>query len=365
MTTHQAALEALAGAMTDAAIKYANGHVVDFNDEAKEALAALQPAQQAQAVPADVLEQNSYYAPEIAKSPLPKFMRADLASPPQAQPGFVAMPTSADEAAGMVLVGTAWLQEHAPERMKQPEQQANITERWNIERAGADLLVCFNNHEKEEPCQYVRYSPASEQPATTAEAYKQGEWYMAKDVDDMQRFFRSRLPAIREAAREHGYAIGVHGSERRDFDLIATPWCDGASDPETLAHAVAQAACGIDRSGAYNWTQKPAGRVAVTLPICWVDDDRPSAGCIDLSVMQQPAAAVPAYAPLTRDEVCALSAMQAGAPWDEPILTALAECIAIAEQLRAEGKRPVDPADMTEAESAAHWAASPSAQEPN
>ena len=132
-----------------------------------------------------------------------------------------------------------------------------------------------------------------EQQAATPVAYTPGEWYMAKDVDDMRRFFRSRLPAIREAAHEHGYAIGVHGSERRDFDLIAAPWRDGASAPETLAHAVAQAACGIDRAGAYNWTQKPAGRVAVTLPICWVKDDRPSAGCIDLSVMLQPAAAVP------------------------------------------------------------------------
>lgn len=60
--------------------------------------------------------------------------------------------------------------------------------------------------------------------------------------------------------------------------------------------------------------------------------------------------------PLTSSEVQALTCMQAGAPWAEPALTALAECITIYEQLRRDGKRPVDPADMTGVESAAHWA---------
>lgn len=33
---------------------------------------------------------------------------------------------------------------------------------------------------------------------------------------------------IRVAAREVGYAIGVHGSQERDLDLIAAPWTDDA-----------------------------------------------------------------------------------------------------------------------------------------
>lgn len=118
-----------------------------------------------------------------------------------------------------------------------------------------------------------------------AMAYEAGTWFQAGSVDEMQAFYRARLPAIREAAREHGYAIGVHGSERRDFDLIACPWRDGASDPDTLAHAVAMAACGITREGAYDWTEKPLGRIAVSIPVCWtarrgVTND----GHIDLSV---------------------------------------------------------------------------------
>jgi hypothetical protein len=34
------------------------------------------------------------------------------------------------------------------------------THRWNIERDGDDLLVCSGDHEKHEPCEWIRYSPA-------------------------------------------------------------------------------------------------------------------------------------------------------------------------------------------------------------
>ena len=50
-------------------------------------------------------------------------------------------------------------------------QPANVesmraTEQWNIERDGNDLLVCFNDHEKGEPCEYLLYTLAQPvQPA--------------------------------------------------------------------------------------------------------------------------------------------------------------------------------------------------------
>jgi hypothetical protein len=135
------------------------------------------------------------------------------------------------------------------------------------------------------PVADVEPRPDSIDRAMARDAWESGTWYQAATVDDMQAFYRARLPAIREAAREHGYAIGVHGSERRDFDLIACPWRDGASDIDTLAHAIAMAACGITRHGAYEWTVKPLGRRAVSIPVCWtaprgVTND----GHIDLSV---------------------------------------------------------------------------------
>jgi hypothetical protein len=118
-------------------------------------------------------------------------------------------------------------------------------------------------------------------------SYTSGEWFHAYDVEEMQAFYWSRLPVIRAAARLVGYAIGVHGSTRRDFDLMAIAWTEEAVSAEELAHAVAMAACGISRSGPYNWEQKPHGRIATSIPICWTEDyETPSVGCMDLSVIQ-------------------------------------------------------------------------------
>ena len=59
----------------------------------------------------------------------------------------------------------------------------------------------------------------------------------------------------------------------------------------------------------------------------------------------QVAEGVAVYSPLTLNEVRDLSAMQAGAPWAENVVAGVAELFAIADDLRAKGKRPVDPAD--------------------
>lgn len=41
---------------------------------------------------------------------------------------------------------------------------------------------------------------------------------------------------VRAIAREHGYAVAVHGSLRRerDIDLLAAPWVKNAHAPRTL-----------------------------------------------------------------------------------------------------------------------------------
>lgn len=38
--------------------------------------------------------------------------------------------------------------------------------------------------------------------------------------------------------REHGYALAVHGSLQRDFDLIAIPWVESPSPPEVIIEAI-------------------------------------------------------------------------------------------------------------------------------
>jgi hypothetical protein len=41
-------------------------------------------------------------------------------------------------------------------------------------------------------------------------------------------------PELAEIARNHGYALAVHGSMARDFDLIAIPWADQCSHPDNV-----------------------------------------------------------------------------------------------------------------------------------
>lgn len=139
-------------------------------------------------------------------------------------------------------------------------------------------------------CCYGAYADIGHSEGCTAPvsapAFKPGSWTDIPSVNALEVFYLSRLPAIREAAEAHGYAIGVHGSLRRDMDLIAAPWRDGAADADTLAHAIAQAACGIDRAGRYDWKQKPAGRLSTSIPICWPAwHGQTGDGHIDLSVM--------------------------------------------------------------------------------
>lgn len=89
------------------------------------------------------------------------------------------------------------------------------------------------------------------------------------------------LPAIRESANFHGYAVAVHGSLKRDIDLIAVAWTDQAKPAPELVKALCGAVGGIlgncfVLSGPHD---KPHGRLAYTL--C-----HPGfAGEIDLSVI--------------------------------------------------------------------------------
>lgn len=77
----------------------------------------------------------------------------------------------------------------------------------------------------------------------------------------------SILPAIREAARFQGYAIAVHGSLKRDIDLVAVAWTDQARPPEELVRVVQGAVGGIlgNCLRLAEPAMKPHGRIAYTL----------------------------------------------------------------------------------------------------
>lgn len=71
-------------------------------------------------------------------------------------------------------------------------------------------------------------------------------------------------PELVTIGREHGYALAVHGSLRRDFDLVAVPWTDEACEPQTLIDAITSTfAIDVLREPA----DKPHGRRAWSIVI--------------------------------------------------------------------------------------------------
>ena len=74
-------------------------------------------------------------------------------------------------------------------------------------------------------------------------------------------------PEMAAIAREHGYALAVHGSLQRDFDLIAVPWVEeGVSPPQALVDAIVGRFHPARQIGEGN-TVKPHGRRAWTISI--------------------------------------------------------------------------------------------------
>jgi hypothetical protein len=69
---------------------------------------------------------------------------------------------------------------------------------------------------------------------------------------------------IRNIAKEHGWAIGEHGSMVRDIDLIAVPWTADAAAPEVLAAAIVRVT-GYNRHGTSLGQPRPGGRRSILL----------------------------------------------------------------------------------------------------
>ena len=68
------------------------------------------------------------------------------------------------------------------------------------------------------------------------------------------------IPALRKVAREHGYALALHGSMARDLDLIAVPWVDNAATAETLVAAFVKAVGGRFSPEDWGFERNPAIR---------------------------------------------------------------------------------------------------------
>lgn len=96
-------------------------------------------------------------------------------------------------------------------------------------------------------------------------------------------------PMLLQIAKDHGYALTVHGSLHRDFDLVAIPWIEEASDPYDLITAIKNATATVFTHEDFdhieperNVTQKPHGRLAYSLH---VTNSGMYGGYLDISVM--------------------------------------------------------------------------------
>lgn len=56
--------------------------------------------------------------------------------------------------------------------------------------------------------------------------------------------YATLYPELVAVAKNHGYALAIHGSMTRDFDLIAIPWIPQASAPLELARSLKEKAGG-------------------------------------------------------------------------------------------------------------------------
>lgn len=116
---------------------------------------------------------------------------------------------------------------------------------------------------------------------------------MKRKIDDRaelcDEYYRALIEALRHVAYRCGYALAVHGSLKRDIDLIACPWRDTAISAAGLIEDLQKAAevivgtariREVDRASGQP-EKKPCGRLAWSLYLTH-DDNGPY---LDISVM--------------------------------------------------------------------------------
>lgn len=78
---------------------------------------------------------------------------------------------------------------------------------------------------------------------------------------------------LAELCRRHGYALAVHGSIARDFDLVAIPWIADASEPQVIVDEITSKFAFKEVGGARS--VKEHGRIVYTLLVsfseCFLD----------------------------------------------------------------------------------------------
>lgn len=89
--------------------------------------------------------------------------------------------------------------------------------------------------------------------------------------------YSSYYTLLRKIAIKNGYALAIHGSMERDFDLVAIPWVEDCASPADLAYKMADFLGSVDSLTSAE--KKPFGRLAYTFQVGG------DGGYIDLSVL--------------------------------------------------------------------------------
>ncbi len=76
--------------------------------------------------------------------------------------------------------------------------------------------------------------------------------------------YAAMYPELAEIAKHHGYALAIHGSLRRDYDLIAIPWIEFPSNPGIVIQEFVET---FSMNVIGDGTNKPHGRIAWTLSV--------------------------------------------------------------------------------------------------
>ena len=103
-----------------------------------------------------------------------------------------------------------------------------------------------------------------------------------------QEYYDALINALRYVAYRGGYAIAVHGSLKRDIDLVACPWRENPITPNGLISNI-QSICeqvigfGYFKEGDKQPETKPCGRLAYTIYLEHGEDSI----YLDISVMPE------------------------------------------------------------------------------
>lgn len=115
--------------------------------------------------------------------------------------------------------------------------------------------------------------------------------FLKRQKDEQRERLKDKAPLVypqmleplRFIARINGYALTVHGSQIRDFDLVACPWTDRAAPQMDLATAIWRETPCLNRLAFPAFEAKPCGRIA--FEFIFFNDEHDDWFAIDLSVM--------------------------------------------------------------------------------